>query len=134
MFSVIRRSHSVLLTNFVKNLFKPKEITPIVLFDGSALNDKWGDDWECTSDNIYGGPSVSDLSFEVPEDGTYPYLRFKGSLDMTTRKAQELNVAGGFCALRWLEFAHLNLYETKYLFIEEMWMHLKIWKILLALK
>jgi hypothetical protein len=100
VFTVVKRSQATILAGMLKSMFTPKEIKPIVLFDGAALSDAWADDWECTSDKVFGGPSRSDLSFEVPKDGTFPYLRFRGSMDMSRKKAQELNVSGGFCALR----------------------------------
>ena len=101
MFRIIRRSQSTLLAGFFKRFVgKPKELTPIIIFDGSSLNEGWEDDWECTSDKVYGGPSVSDVSYEVPEDGTFSFLRFRGSLDMSSKKAKEMGVSGGFCALR----------------------------------
>lgn len=104
MFRIISRSQSTFLTGIFKRFTaKPTEFAPIVILDAASHNDDWEDEWQCTSDKVYGGPSVSDVSYEIPEDGTFPYFRFRGSLDMSSRKAKEMGVSGGFCALRFTD-------------------------------
>lgn len=90
------------------NLFKKKVIHPpeIILFDPSYhhLSSYWIEDWISTSDKSYGGTSIAELSLEQmklnQEEEVIKFLRFQGSMNMTTNSAKSLGVIGGFCAFR----------------------------------
>lgn len=98
-------------------------LDPIVLYDAQRCDEFWEDDWMSTSDRSYGGPSHTKLTYAVDTPSTkkgedvsnsdlhsdsqgnstfhgFPFMRFEGSLDMSTRKSKELGVSGGFCAIR----------------------------------
>lgn len=94
---MIRRSIFTSLSLFHKKL--PQELT---LLDTYNINKYWSDDWKCTSDKGFGGPSIAELSIEEEKsnDEYIKYLRFQGSMNMTQQKAKMLGVAGGFCAFR----------------------------------
>lgn len=38
----------------------------------------------------------------------FPFMRFEGSLDMSSRRAQDLGVSGGFCAIRFVNYWQTN--------------------------
>jgi hypothetical protein len=103
-------------------------LEPIVLYDALHCDEFWEDDWMSTSDKSYGGPSHAKLTYAVDTPTTkktgdntsdekdsdsatdihgnnsfhgFPFMRFEGSLNMSTRKSQELGVSGGFCAIRY---------------------------------
>ena len=114
----------------LKKTFLPHTgpLEPIVVFDALSCDEYWEDDWMCTSDSSYGGPSHAKLTYEIdsPVSGKggdecedtavkdtevmdkygnnpfsgFPFLRFEGSVDMSVRKSKELGVSGGFCAFR----------------------------------
>lgn len=67
--------------------------------------------------NSHEKDKIDDVGDGVPEIDThgnnafhgFPFLRFEGSLDMSAKKAQELGVSGGFCAIRFVMYAKLIL-------------------------
>ena len=97
------------------NLFKKKLINPsppaspeIIIFDPSShhLSSYWIEDWISTSDKSYGGTSIAELTLEQMKfnhqqvEEEIKFLRFQGSMNMTTNTAKSLGVIGGFCAFR----------------------------------
>mmetsp|Transcript_25409 Transcript_25409/g.37463 ORF Transcript_25409/g.37463 Transcript_25409/m.37463 type:complete len:240 (+) Transcript_25409:46-765(+) len=103
MRSIAKRSFSNYLTTVVNMLARPTmKFDPFTLYDATSPENKyWDDDWECSSDAVYDGPSISELMYEADEKGDdLPYLRFQGTMDMTRKKALELGVTGGFCAMK----------------------------------
>jgi hypothetical protein len=88
----------------IQKIFHSNKSQEISLLDpySLSLSKHWKDDWLCTSDRGYGGPSVSELSIEGIEshDEYISFLRFQGSLNMTQQVAKSLGVTGGFCAFR----------------------------------
>lgn len=114
----------------LKNTFLPNygPLEPIVLYDALHCDEFWEDDWMSTSDKSYGGPSHATLTYGVDSQSNsgdnisedahgsgnrtdghgnasfhgFPFMRFEGSVDMSTRKSQELGVSGGFCAIRYV--------------------------------
>jgi hypothetical protein len=85
------------------NIFRKQPINDVSIFDPFNLSSYWAEDWVCTSDKGYGGSSIAELSIEQMESNHEEYvkfLRFQGSMNMTTNTAKSLGVTGGFCAFR----------------------------------
>jgi hypothetical protein len=56
----------------LKKTFLPHEgpLDPIVLYDALHCDEFWEDDWMCTSDKSYGGPSHAKLIYAVDTPST----------------------------------------------------------------
>jgi hypothetical protein len=63
------------------------------------VNEEKSDATATVSEVVSEGVSVKDALGNDVFHG-FPFMRFEGSLDMSARRAQELGVSGGFCAVR----------------------------------